>query len=174
MVTGPDIVVALDISLLSAQLPPTPASTLLGCSIRYLPPAFAWTWKKAPRGASSAQSFPGYFHCCTGHELAAVEILAPVMPRQSSLRSAAGDRGLDNHRVNGGRCHVDLLGDVGDVLFPLVLPQWCEDLRGVPRRRDSFFHGVDAPSLCEAMVDYGPSQVWTVLDGLDDREFTVV
>src|ERR1035437_2351974 len=162
MVTGPDIVVALGISLLSAQLPPTPASTLLGCSIRYLPRAFAWTWKQAPRGASSAQSFPGYFHCCTGHELAAIEILAPVMPRQSSLRSAAGDRGLDNHRVNGGRCHVNPLSDVGDVLFPLVMPQWRKDVRGVPRCRDPSFHGIDAAALCKAMVDYRPSQVRTI------------
>jgi hypothetical protein len=106
--------------------------------------------------------------------LAAVEILAPVMPHQSPLDIATSDRSLDNHRVHGGRCHVNPLSDVGDVLFPLVMPQWRKDVRGVPRRRDPSFHGIDAAALCKAMVDYRPSQVGTVLDGLDDREFTVV
>jgi hypothetical protein len=87
------------------------------------------------------------------------------MPHRSPLDITASDRGFANHRVHGGLCDVNPLGDMGDVLFPLVLPQGRQDLRDVPRRRDPFFHGEDAPTLCEAMVDHGPSPVRTVLDG---------
>jgi hypothetical protein len=63
---------------------------------------------------------------------AAVDVLEPVMPLQAAPGITPG--GLDDHLVYGGRCQVDLLGEVGDVLFPLVLPQRCEDLADVPRR----------------------------------------
>src|SRR5665811_428398 len=145
-----------------------------GWSREHLPWLCCWTRCETPHGEGGAQSFPGHLHCITGHELAAVQVLGPVMPHQSPLRIAAGDRGLDDHRVHGGWCHVEPLRNVGDVLFPLVLPQGCQDLRGVPCRRDAFFNEIDAPSLFEAMVDYGPSQVRTVLDGFDDRELTAV
>jgi len=146
----------------------------LGWPSWHVPTAGARNWGETVRGESNAQSFAGHLHCCAGHKLAAVEILAPVMPFQSPPGITAGDRGLDNHLVHSGRCHVDPLGDVGDVRFPLVLPQRRKDLRGVPRRRNPFGHGVDAASLCEAMVDYHPSQLRTVLDGLDDRELAAV
>ena len=69
-------------------------------------------------GEGGAQSFAGHLNSGAGHELAAVKIYAQVMPLMSPLGITGSYRGFDDHRVHGGRCHVDLLGDVGDVLFP--------------------------------------------------------
>jgi hypothetical protein len=146
----------------------------LGWSSRHLPTASVRNWVETPHGEGGAQPFPGHLDCGTGHKLAVVDVFVTVMPLQSPLGSAAGNRGLDDHRVHGGRSDVEPFCNVGNVLFPLVLPKWCEDLSDVPRHRHPFFNGIDAPSLCKAMVDYGSSQVRAVLDGLDDRELTVV
>ncbi len=67
----------------------------LGWSDVHFPAASARNWGEMPPGEGSAQSFPGHVHCSTGHKLATVQILAPVITLQASLITAAGDRGLN-------------------------------------------------------------------------------